>query len=226
MKKTQWMLYTKRADFDQLAARFSISPVLVRIMINRGVAPDEIGTYLHGTLADLPDPGRMKDLDRAAEILLRKRSEGKPVRVIGDYDIDGICSTYILTVGFRTAGIRADYDIPDRIRDGYGLNVNLIRKAYDDGIDTIVTCDNGIAAVDEIRAAKELGMKTFRAVVLEPNDMNVPLGLEKTADRWGLRSLEDVKIIEGSKHPFIEVTTMLLPDEELESINKRLQDNK
>ena len=158
MKKTQWMLYTKRADFDQLAARFSISPVLVRIMINRGVAPDEIGTYLHGTLADLPDPGRMKDLDRAAEILLRKRSEGKPVRVIGDYDIDGICSTYILTVGFRTAGIRADYDIPDRIRDGYGLNVNLIRKAYDDGIDTIVTCDNGIAAVDEIRAAKELGM--------------------------------------------------------------------
>ena len=158
MKKTQWMLYTKRADFDQLAARFSISPVLVRIMINRGVAPDEIGTYLHGTLADLPDPGRMKDLDRAAEILLRKRREGKPVRVIGDYDIDGICSTYILTVGFRTAGIRADYDIPDRIRDGYGLNVNLIRKAYDDGIDTIVTCDNGIAAVDEIRAAKELGM--------------------------------------------------------------------
>ena len=152
------MLYTKRADFDQLAARFSISPVLVRIMINRGVAPDEIGTYLHGTLADLPDPGRMKDLDRAAEILLRKRSEGKPVRVIGDYDIDGIRSTYILTVGFRTAGIRADYDIPDRIRDGYGLNVNLIRKAYDDGIDTIVTCDNGIAAVDEIRAAKELGM--------------------------------------------------------------------
>ena len=152
------MLYTKRADFDQLAARFSISPVLVRIMINRGVAPDEIGTYLHGTLADLPDPGRMKDLDRAAEILLRKRREGKPVRVIGDYDIDGICSTYILTVGFRTAGIRADYDIPDRIRDGYGLNVNLIRKAYDDGIDTIVTCDNGIAAVDEIRAAKELGM--------------------------------------------------------------------
>ena len=158
MKKTQWMLYTKRADFDQLAARFSISPVLVRIMINRGVAPDEIGTYLHGTLADLPDPGRMKDLDRAAEILLRIREEGKPVRVIGDYDIDGICSTYILTVGFRTAGIRADYDIPDRIRDGYGLNVNLIRKAYDDGIDTIVTCDNGIAAVDEIRAAKELGM--------------------------------------------------------------------
>ena len=133
MKKTQWMLYTKRADFDQLAARFSISPVLVRIMINRGVAPDEIGTYLHGTLADLPDPGRMKDLDRAAEILLRKRREGKPVRVIGDYDIDGICSTYILTVGFRTAGIRADYDIPDRIRDGYGLNVNLVRKAYDDG---------------------------------------------------------------------------------------------
>ena len=131
MKKTQWMLYTKRADFNELAARFSISPVLARIM---------------------------KDLDRAAEILIRKRDEGKSVRVIGDYDIDGICATYILTVGFRSVGIRADYDIPDRIRDGYGLNVNLIRKADEDGIDTIVTCDNGIAAIDEIQAAKDLGM--------------------------------------------------------------------
>ena len=158
MKKTQWMLYTKRADFNELAARFSISPVLARIMINRGVPPEEIGTYLHGTLDDLPDPGLMKDLDRAAEILIRKRDEGKSVRVIGDYDIDGICATYILTVGFRSVGIRADYDIPDRIRDGYGLNVNLIRKADEDGIDTIVTCDNGIAAIDEIRAAKDLGM--------------------------------------------------------------------
>ena len=139
MKKTQWMLYTKRADFNELAARFSISPVLARIMINRGVPPEEIGTYLHGTLDDLPDPGLMKDLDRAAEILIRKRDEGKSVRVIGDYDIDGICATYILTVGFRSVGIRADYDIPDRIRDGYGLNVNLIRKADEDGIDTIVT---------------------------------------------------------------------------------------
>ncbi len=158
MKKQQWMLYTKRADFNQLAARFSISPVLVRIMINRGVLPEEIGTYLHGTLSDLPDPGLMKDLDRAAEILLEKRGKGLPVRVIGDYDIDGICSTYILTVGFRRAGIPADYDIPDRIRDGYGLNVNLIRKAHEDGVDTIVTCDNGIAAIEEIRTAKELGM--------------------------------------------------------------------
>lgn len=158
MKKTQWMLYTKRADFNELAARFSISPVLARIMINRGVPPEKIGTYLHGTLDDLPDPGLMKDLDRAAEILIRKRDEGKSVRVIGDYDIDGICATYILTVGFRSVGIRADYDIPDRIRDGYGLNVNLIRKADEDGIDTIVTCDNGIAAIDEIQAAKDLGM--------------------------------------------------------------------
>jgi len=158
MKKTQWMIYTKRADFKLLAARFSVSPVLARIMTNRGVGEDEMDSYLHGTLSELPDPLLLKDLEKAVRILLEKCREGKRIRIIGDYDIDGICSTYILLTGLKRAGARADYDIPDRVKDGYGLNMNLIEKAHADGTDTILTCDNGIAAIDEIRAAKEYGM--------------------------------------------------------------------
>lgn len=160
-KKEIWMLQTKRADFNGLAMRLGVSPVAVRIMRNRGLLDErEMRKYLYGTLDDLYDPRQMKGMETAAGIIEKKLIEGKKIRIIGDYDIDGVCSTYILLKGFhRAAGNRQiDYEIPDRIRDGYGINESIIRQAAEDGIDTLVTCDNGIAALKEISIAKQLGM--------------------------------------------------------------------
>ena len=160
-KKEIWMLQTKRADFNGLAMRLGVSPVAVRIMRNRGLLDErEMRKYLYGTLDDFYDPRQMKGMETAAGIIEKKLIEGKKIRIIGDYDIDGVCSTYILLKGFhRAAGNgQIDYEIPDRIRDGYGINESIIRQAAEDGIDTLVTCDNGIAALKEISIAKQLGM--------------------------------------------------------------------
>lgn len=160
-KKEIWMLQTKRADFNGLAMRLGVSPVAVRIMRNRGLLDErEMRKYLYGTLDDLYDPRQMKGMETAAGIIEKKLIEGKKIRIIGDYDIDGVCSTYILLKGFHRAARNGqiDYEIPDRIRDGYGINESIIRQAAEDGIDTLVTCDNGIAALKEISIAKQLGM--------------------------------------------------------------------
>lgn len=154
-----WMLQTKRADFTALAKRFSISPVTARIIRNRDVVgEEEIRRYLHGTIRDLYDPHLLQDMDKAVAILQKKIEAGSPIRIVGDYDIDGICSTYLLYRGLVRCGARVDYQIPERIRDGYGINESIIRQASADGIDTILTCDNGIAATEQIRLARELGM--------------------------------------------------------------------
>lgn len=154
-----WMLQTKRADFTALAKRFSISPVTARIIRNRDVVDEsQIERYLHGTIRHLYDPHLLQDMDKAAALLQRKIQEDRPIRIVGDYDIDGICSTYLLYRGLERCGARVDYQIPERIRDGYGINESIIRQAAADRIDTIITCDNGIAAAEQIRLAKELGM--------------------------------------------------------------------
>ena len=153
------MLQTKRADFNAIAARFHISPVTARIIRNRDVEGEKaIDRYLNGTLDQLYDPHLMKDMDKAAALILEKIRAGVRIRIVGDYDIDGVCSTYLLYRGLTRCGAAVDYQIPERIRDGYGINESIIRKAKEDGIDTIVTCDNGIAALDQVRLAKELGM--------------------------------------------------------------------
>ena len=153
------MLQTKRADFNAIAARFHISPVTARIIRNRDVEGEKgIDRYLNGTLDQLYDPHLMKDMDKAAALILEKIRTGVRIRIVGDYDIDGVCSTYLLYRGLTRCGAAVDYQIPERIRDGYGINESTIRKAKEDGIDTIVTCDNGIAALEQVRLAKELGM--------------------------------------------------------------------
>lgn len=179
-KKELWMVQTKRADFSGLAMRLGVSPVAVRVMRNRGLTEEaEMRKYLYGTLDDLYDPRLMKGMEQAAELIARKLKEGKHVQIIGDYDIDGVCSTYILLKGFQRAAkelsqrcsleagrysvekendAQIDYEIPDRIKDGYGINESIIRQASADGVDTLVTCDNGIAALREISIAKQLGM--------------------------------------------------------------------
>ncbi len=155
----KWMLYAKKADFDRIAEEFHINPVTARVMRNRDVEGDEaIRRYLYGTKQDFYSPHLLKDADKAAEILEEKAVQGKPIRIVGDYDIDGVCSTYILYKALKRIGAAADYEIPDRVKDGYGINEQIIEAAYSDGVDTILTCDNGISAVNQMRRARELGM--------------------------------------------------------------------
>lgn len=155
----KWMMAAKRADFNQIAKTFGIDPVTARLIRNRDVVGDEaIRTYLYGDRKDLLDPWLFKDMEKTVEILSQKIRDRKKIRIIGDYDIDGVMSTYILLTGLRGAGAEADHVIPHRMTDGYGINENLILQAKADGADTIITCDNGIAASSQIAAAKELGM--------------------------------------------------------------------
>ena len=155
----KWFVAMKKADFNGIAEKYQISPIIARLMRNRDVIGDDaIDFYLNGTVEDLYDGLLMKDMDRAVDILKEKIEEGKKIRVIGDYDIDGVNATYILQQGLAGLGADVDTDIPDRIKDGYGLNQMLIDRALEDDVDTIITCDNGIAAMNEIAYGKEQGM--------------------------------------------------------------------
>lgn len=155
----KWFVAMKKADFNGIAEKYQISPIIARLMRNRDVIGDEaIDFYLNGTVEDLYDGLLMKDMDRAVDILKEKIEEGKKIRVIGDYDIDGVNATYVLQQGLAGLGADVDTDIPDRIKDGYGLNQMLIDRALEDDVDTIITCDNGIAAMSEIAYGKENGM--------------------------------------------------------------------
>ena len=155
----RWYVMMKKADFSSIGAKYNISPVIARLIRNRDIIEDEeINLYLTGTIADLYDGMLMKDMDKADEILSEKIREEKPVSVIGDYDIAGVNAANILKEGLEGLGADVDTDIPDRIKDGYGLNKMLIDRALDDGIDTIITCDNGIAAAEEITYGRKNGL--------------------------------------------------------------------
>ena len=174
MAEEIWMLQTKRADFGVIAERFGIDPVTARVIRNRGIeGMENIERYLYGNLDGLYSPWLLKDMKPAVEILRQKITAGKRIRIVGDYDIDGVCSTYILYTALRRLGAEADYAIPDRIKDGYGINESIIREAHEDGIDTILTCDNGISAFSQISLAKEFGM-----TVIATDHHDVPLDAE------------------------------------------------
>lgn len=156
---SKWMVYAKKADFKQIASEYGIDQVLARIIRNRDICSSkDIDMYLNGNLNDIHNPHSMKDADKFVDIITKKIEEHKPVRIIGDYDIDGICSIYILFCGLKAAGADVDYVVPHRINDGYGINEHLIDNAINEGIDTIVTCDNGIAAYNQVRYAKDNGI--------------------------------------------------------------------
>ncbi len=155
----KWFLTTKKADFQAIGEKFHIHPVTARIIRNRDVIEEEeIRLYLEGGVKDLHHPSLLKDIEKTIQIIRNKIEEQKSIQVIGDYDIDGVMASYILVSGLRRCGAIVSTQIPDRIHDGYGLNCELIKKAKEDGVDTIITCDNGIAAIDEIDYAKQLGM--------------------------------------------------------------------
>ena len=155
----KWLEIRKGADFNAIARKHGISPITARILRNREVFEEEdVKRYLSGDMSLLHDPHMLKDIDLAADIIKSKIEEKDTIRIIGDYDVDGICSSYILLSGIRYCGGNADVVLPHRIEDGYGLSISLVDKAHEDGRRTIITCDNGIAAVEQIAHAKELGM--------------------------------------------------------------------
>lgn len=155
----KWVVYSKKADFKAIAHKFGIDQVTARILRNRElIGEEEIRLFLEGGLKDLYDPHMLKDADLLTDILLEKIRQGAHIRIIGDYDIDGVMSSYILDKALLSCGARVSVRIPDRVADGYGLSRNLIQKAREDGVDTILTCDNGIAALEEIALAKSFGM--------------------------------------------------------------------
>ena len=186
----KWMVSAKKADFNGIAAKFQIDPVIARIIRNRDVVGDEaVEKFLHGTTADLYDPILLKDAGKAAAILCEKTREKKKIRVIGDYDIDGVCATYILTECLERCGASVEAVIPHRIRDGYGLNEKLIEEAGADGVDTILTCDNGIAALPQIAFAKELGI-----TVIVTDHHEVPYEVQEDGSRVETLPLADAVV--------------------------------
>ncbi len=161
MSKSEWFLYTKRGDFDGIAKKYNISPLLAKIIVNRGIAEDSIGNYLGALKCKLNNAHDFKNIDKAAIFIKEYIEGGKKIRVVGDYDIDGICSTYVLISALKHLGADADYEIPDRIKDGYGINESIIKKSHEDGCELIITCDNGIAAFGALELAAKLGVKVI-----------------------------------------------------------------
>lgn len=155
----KWVLKNKKADFNQIVKEHKVSEVLARLLVNRDVVEDnDINRFLNSNLDNLHAPIEMKDMNKAKLIISDKIRNNEKIRIVGDYDVDGVASTFILYTALLKCGANVDYEIPDRIKDGYGININIIEEAYKDGIDTIITCDNGIAAIEQVKRANELGI--------------------------------------------------------------------
>ena len=159
--ESKWMLYTKRADFEKISARFHISPVLARIIINRDIKEEDFSLYLKSDLSLMHDAGSLYGVEDAYNEIISEIKNGNKIRVVGDYDIDGVCSSYILVKSLKRFGANVDVRIPDRIKDGYGINDNIINEAANDKISMIITCDNGIAAHSQMELARKLGIKVI-----------------------------------------------------------------
>ena len=159
MSNEKWLLKNRKADLKAMSQKYGISQLLCKLIVNREINDENlINSYINPVTENLHSPYSMKDINTAVNIIKTKINEGKKIRIIGDYDVDGIISVYILYTALRQCGANVDYEIPDRIKDGYGINKNIVKAAYDEGIDTVITCDNGISAIEQIEYAKELGL--------------------------------------------------------------------
>ena len=154
----KWFVYGRKADFNSLGAKYGISPVIARIMINRGISEDGFDLFLNGRLDDIHDGRQMLDMELAAGIISDAIASQQKIRIVGDYDADGVCSTCILLFALRRLGAEVSFAIPDRIRDGYGINEDIIKTAHEDGVELILTCDNGISAHAACSLASSYGM--------------------------------------------------------------------
>ena len=187
---SKWILQRKAADYATLSRRLKVDPVIVRLMVNRGLTTyEEMEEYLHPTLDNLPDPHLFADMDNSCELLMEAIDEGQKIRVVGDYDVDGIMSTYILTTALREAGADVDYAVPHRMIDGYGINPDMVQQAFEEGVSFIITCDNGIAASPAIDLAKKLRM-TF--IVTDHHEVPFELGEDGTTKIQNLPNADAV----------------------------------
>lgn len=191
----KWVVSAKRGDFYAISQKFGVDPVIARLIRNRDqITDEEIEQYLYGTMEKLHSWKQMKGMEDALKMIEQKIREKKKIRIIGDYDIDGVCSTYILLTGLRKAGANADIDIPDRMKDGYGISRELIDRAREAKIDTIITCDNGISAIEQIAYAKRLGM-----TVIVTDHHEIPY--EEQQDGTIRTILPDADVIVNPKQP-------------------------
>lgn len=159
MSNEKWLLRNRKVDLKAMSDKYKISQLLCKLMVNRDITDDNIiNSYINPVYENLHSPKTMKDIALAVNIIKRKIQEKKKIRIIGDYDVDGIISVFILYTALKECGANVDYEIPDRIKDGYGINENIVKTAYDEDVDTIITCDNGISAIDQIQYAKNLGL--------------------------------------------------------------------
>lgn len=201
MKK--WVVAAKKADFNKIAEKYGITPMLARIMRNRDITEDEdIKRFLTGTLDDLYSPFLLDGMEEAVKQIIYARDNSLKIRIVGDYDIDGVCASYILQNGLHNVGIDATVRLPDRMTDGYGINENIIQEAIDDGIKMIVTCDNGIAAAREIDYAKENGLK-----VVITDHHEIPYEMEGDEKRYIIPRADAVvdPKLPGSSYPYKEI---------------------
>lgn len=218
----KWVVSAKKADFQGISNRFGVDPVIARLIRNREhITDEEIDLYLHGKIGNLYSWKLLKGIDRLLEILIQKIKQKKKIRIIGDYDIDGVCSTYILLQGLRRAKAQVDVDIPDRMKDGYGISRELIERAYEKEIDTIITCDNGISAIDQIAFAKEKGM-----TVLVTDHHEIPY--EEKEDGSIQKFLPDADAIVNPKqedcpYPFKEICGAMVAFKVIWGLFERLE---
>ena len=189
MSNEKWLLRNRKVDLKAMSEKYKISQLLCKLMVNRDIIDENIiNSYINPVYKYLHSPKTMKDVVIAVDIIKRKIQENKKIRIIGDYDVDGIISVFILYTALKKCGANVDYEIPDRIKDGYGINENIVRVAYDEGVDTIITCDNGISAIDQIQYAKDLGL-----TVIVTDHHDVPF-IEEDGVRTFLSSQADAII--------------------------------
>ncbi|WP_032122019.1 single-stranded-DNA-specific exonuclease RecJ [Clostridium amazonitimonense] len=188
MKK--WYIKNKKIDYKIISQRFGISEIISKLLVNRDIVEDNLlKNFIHPSLENLHNPRLMQDLEKAAQIIKDKISSKDKIRIIGDYDVDGVISSYILFESLKRCGADVDYEIPDRIKDGYGINIDIVNKSKEDGIDTIITCDNGISAIDPIKHAKDLGI-----TVIVTDHHNIPFVENESGNRVFVSSKADAII--------------------------------
>ena len=230
MPKEYWYEIKHPGDYRVISEQFGVSPAMARLLVNRLAkkdnagkvripTADQVNEYLFPDASRIYSYEKLPDADKAVDILASAIPEGKKIRVIGDYDIDGVCSTYILTSGLKKAGAAVDHAIPHRITDGYGLNSRLIKEAADDGIDIIITCDNGISAADQIRLAHELGMKV---IVTDHHEVPYHMcGEERIEDLPDADAVVDIKRADSS-YGFTELCGAVVAFKVLVALYERL----
>jgi single-stranded-DNA-specific exonuclease len=183
----KWFVKNIKADYKQISRKYAITELVSRLIINRNITNDEmIKSYINPDFDKLHNPKEMKDLQKAVDIIVEKIALNKKIRIVGDYDVDGVISIYILYTALKRCGANIDYEIPDRIKDGYGININIIKEAKEDEVDTILTCDNGIAAIEQIEYAKKLGI-----TVIVTDHHDIPFVEDENENRKFISSKAD-----------------------------------